>query len=96
VNNRRRQHQGLNIVLATAIDKTSIPAEIQNRDARAMSQRLANERAAAEKRVLSFPNPWDAIDFTKVSRAASAREIHASYVAFGALRQPRPRKQHQF
>lgn len=42
-----------------------VPAESQNRQARALSERLANEVAASEKRPLPFPNVWDAIDPTK-------------------------------
>jgi len=61
---------------------------------RARAERSANARAAAEGRPLPFPNPWDAVDPTKVPRDATPAEIHASYVAFRQLCPPPPRKKH--
>ncbi len=62
--------------------------------ARAEAERLANEQAAGEGRDLPFPNPWDAIDPTKVPRNASAEELQTSYQRWSQLCRKRPRKVH--
>ena len=62
---------------------------------RAIREREANARAAAEGRPLPFPNIWDALDPTKVARDATPAEIQASYLRFAELCRPRPRKRHR-
>lgn len=62
--------------------------------ARAEAERRANEQAAAEGRALPYPNPWDAIDPTKVPQNASAQELQASYQRWSQLCRKRPRKVH--
>lgn len=62
---------------------------------RAIHERKANARAAAEGAPLPFPNIWDALDPSKVPRDATAAEVQASYLRFAQLCQPRPRKLHR-
>ncbi|MDX2023544.1 MAG: hypothetical protein SF187_25125 [Deltaproteobacteria bacterium] len=62
--------------------------------ARAEAERLANEQAAADGNALPFPNPWDAIDPTKVSQDASPEELQESYLRWSQLCRKRPRKVH--
>jgi|GEM_PF-2683496 len=62
--------------------------------ARAKAERLANELAADQGQALPFPNPWDAIDPTKVSPNAPAQELQASYQRWSQLCRKRPRKVH--
>jgi len=66
----------------------------EEQTARAEAERLANERAAVEGRALPFPNPWDAIDLTKVPPNASAQELQLSYQRWSQLCRKRPRKVH--
>lgn len=61
---------------------------------RALRERAANARAAADSRPLPFPNPWDTLDPTKVPRDATPEQIHASYVEFRKLCPPPPRRKH--
>jgi hypothetical protein len=62
--------------------------------ARALSQRAANARAFREGRPLPYPNPWDAVDPTKVPRDATPEQVHESYREFMKLCRPIPRKKH--
>jgi len=62
--------------------------------ARAEAERQANELAADQGQALPFPNPWDAIDPTKVSPNAPAQERQASYQRWSQLCRKRPRKVH--
>ncbi|MSP59020.1 MAG: hypothetical protein EXR72_01545 [Myxococcales bacterium] len=62
--------------------------------ARAVAERAANERAARAGSPLPHPNPWDAIDPTKVARDATPEQIHRRYLEFNKLCPPRARKKH--
>lgn len=55
---------------------------------RALAQRAANARAKARGEPLPYPNPWDALDPTKVSAGASPEEIARRYREFRALCPP--------
>lgn len=57
---------------------------------RALAERAANAQAATEGRPLPYPNPWDALDPTKVAPGASDEEILRSYKAFREICRPRP------
>jgi hypothetical protein len=74
-----------------------MPAVLKNaeQEARALREREANARAAAEGRPLPHPNIWDALDPTKVDRNATPAEVHASYVRFAEICRPRARKRHR-
>jgi len=69
-------------------------AKTEEQERLALDQRAANERAARAGEPLPFPNMWDRLDPTKVARDASPDELQASYVAFGKLCRPRPRRRH--
>jgi hypothetical protein len=71
------------------------PPKTEWQERRALAQREANERAAAEGQALPFPNPWDRIDPTKIPREMAGTRMQASYAAFRELCPPRPRKRHQ-
>jgi hypothetical protein len=62
---------------------------------RAIAERGANARAAAEGMPLPFPNIWDTLDPTKVDRTATPAQVHASYLRFAMLCRPRPRIRHR-
>jgi hypothetical protein len=61
---------------------------------RALRQRAANVRAAAAGLSLPHPNPWDALDPTKLPRDATPEQIQARYAEFRKLCPPPRRKQH--
>ena len=63
-------------------------------EARALRERAANERAARYGRPLPYPNPWDALDPTKLPPGSSAEEIEKRVEEFLRLCPPRPRKKH--
>ena len=48
----------------------------EDRVARAIAQRDANERAREAGQPLPYPNPWDALDPTKLPRDATAEQLH--------------------
>jgi len=62
--------------------------------ARAQAERMANEKAVSDGATLPFPNPWDAVDLTKVAAPASAKELKLSYQRWSELCRKRPRKAH--
>ena len=68
--------------------------EWREKEARAVAQRAANEAALARGEPLPFPNPWDAVDASKVPADASPEQITASYEAFSLQCRPRARKRH--
>lgn len=70
------------------------PIKDEERTARAMAQRAANAEARRMALPLPFPNPWDAVDPTKVDRDATIEEIHRSYLEFAKLCRPRPKTKH--
>jgi hypothetical protein len=78
--------------MASAARKTGPKTRAQIR--RALDQRRANARAAAEGAPLPFPNPWDAVDHTKVPRDATAEQIHIRYIEFRKLCPPPSRRKH--
>jgi len=67
---------------------------LEKEEERAMAQRAANERARRAGRPLPYPNPWDAVDPTKVPRDASPEEIHRSYLEFSKICRPPPCKRY--
>lgn len=51
-------------------------------EAEKRAQRAANEQARARGEPLPYPNPWVALDPTKLPPGASPEEIHRRYLAF--------------
>ena len=62
--------------------------------ARAIAERSENDAAVREARPLQNPNPWDALDPTKVAPDATPEAVHRRYLEFQTLCPPRPRKKH--
>lgn len=62
--------------------------------ARALAQREANQRAHASDRPLPYPNPWDAVDPTKLPPGASDEAHQTRYEAFRELCPPPRRIEH--
>lgn len=61
---------------------------------RALAQRAANERAARAGKPLPYPNPWDAVDPTKLPRDATPEQIHQRYLEFTKICKAPPCKRH--
>lgn len=51
-------------------------------EAKAMAQRRANEEAKRRGEPLPHPDPWDAVDPTKVPEGATLEQIHQRYIEF--------------
>jgi hypothetical protein len=65
-----------------------------DKERRAEAQRAANLRAQQQGKPLPYPNPWDALDQTKVAEGASDAAFQRSYLAFCNLCPPPPCKTH--
>lgn len=62
--------------------KPSVRYKTRAQEKRALAQRAENEKAQREGRPLPYPNPWDAVDPTKVPRDATPEQITQSYRDF--------------
>jgi hypothetical protein len=67
----------------------------RQQERRALAERAANAAARAAGLPLPFPNPWDALDPTKVPRDATPEQIQQSYRAFNEMCRPRPCKRYE-
>jgi hypothetical protein len=67
---------------------------VNEREQRAIERRQANAEAARTGRPLPHPNPWDALDPTKLDAAVDADAAAARYRAFCKLCPPRRWKTH--
>jgi hypothetical protein len=67
------------------------PYKTREQIAEALAERRANREAREKGLPLPFPNIWDELDPTKVSRDASPEEITARYREFCKICPP-PRK----
>jgi hypothetical protein len=94
----RRPHRGLRrptcASWAISVEDQALPhvtggarisSVASDREARAMAERAANEAARERGEPLPFPNPWDALDPTKVPPDATPEEIARSYAAFAEI-----------
>ena len=70
------------------------PHKTREQIARAMAERAANREAAEKGLPLPFPNPWDAVDPTKLPRDATREQITASYREFCRLCPPPTTRRH--
>lgn len=66
----------------------------EDRVARAIAQRDANERAREAGQPLPYPNPWDALDPTKLPRDATAEQLHQRVRRFARICRKPPCKRH--
>ncbi len=66
----------------------------KRKEERALAQRAANAAAAREGKPAPYPNPFAALDPTKVSAGASFEEIQESYREFRKICRPTPPKRH--
>lgn len=81
--------------MSMARNKTALrPLKTRKQIARALAERRANRFARDHGLPLPFPNIWDFLDPTKVSRDATPEEIEESYREFCKLCPPKRRKKH--
>lgn len=71
-----------------------IDEDWRRKEERAMAQREANAAAVGEGRPLPYPNPWDAVDPTKVPRDASFEAQVQSVHEFRKICRPYRPKSH--
>ncbi len=65
-----------------------IDEDWKRKEERALAQRAANAAAAREGRPLPYPNPWDALDPTKLPRDATSETYRQSFREFRKLCPP--------
>ncbi len=66
----------------------------RRKEERALAQRAANAAAARDGRPLPYPNPWDALDPTKLPRDASPAAHQQRYREFRKRCPPFQPKRH--
>ena len=71
-----------------------IDVDWKRKEARARAQREANAAAAREGRPLPHPNPWDALDPTKLAPDASREAYRQRALEFRKLCPPFKPKRH--
>ncbi len=78
----------------TRIKSPLRPLKTRKQIARALAERRANRYASDHGLPLPFPNIWDFLDPTKLSRDATPEQIAERYLEFCKLCPPRKRKKH--